>query len=151
MYIYDGIIRKLLIKYKFNEKTYLYKIFTKNLKNNKKICLLFEKYDIIIPVPISKKREKERGYNQSLLISREISKQLNIECNNQILFKFKNTQPQSSLTKEERMENAKNVYYIKYEDKIKNKKILLVDDIYTTGSTVNECSKILKEHRSIKN
>ena len=148
LYTYDGLIRNLILKFKFNDKPYLYKIFIKNLKNNKKICLLFKKYDIIIPVPISKKREKERGYNQSLLISKELSNLYNIYCDNNILIKTKNTKPQSILKKEQRIENAKNVYYIVNNKKIKNKRVLLIDDIFTTGSTVNECSKILKINRS---
>lgn len=145
LYAYDSIIRKLILKYKFQEKSYLYKIFVKNLKNNKKTYLFLKKYDIIIPVPISKKRLKERGYNQSSLLSKEISKDFNIEYNDKCLLKHKHTESQSSLNKELRTKNVEDVYSVKNQEKIINKKILLVDDIYTTGSTVNECSKVLRQ------
>ena len=145
LYQYDGMIRNLILRYKFQERTYLYKIFVKNLKNNKKIYLFLKKYDIIIPVPISKKRMKQRGYNQSALLAKEISKNFNIQYNEKCLLKNRNIQPQSLLTKEERIKNVENVYSVKNQEKIINKKILLIDDIYTTGSTVNECSRILKQ------
>ena len=110
------------------------------------MCLFLKKYDIIIPVPISKQRNKNRGYNQSLLLAKEISKELNIECIDKCLIKIKNILPQSSLKKEERIRNVKNVYSIKNTQNISGKKILLIDDIYTTGSTVIECSRILAEN-----
>ena len=73
MYIfkYEGQIRELILDYKFNEKSYMYKTFVNFLLKNKKIFENIKKYDKIIPVPISKKRYKERGYNQSLLIAKE--------------------------------------------------------------------------------
>ena len=144
LYIYDNIIRKLILQYKFQDKSYLYKIFSKKIKNNEKICLFLKKYDIIIPVPISKKRMKQRGYNQSALFAKEISKQFNMEYCDKCLLKDKHTVPQSSLNKEERIKNIENVYSIKNKEKILNKEVLLIDDIYTTGNTVNECSRILK-------
>lgn len=145
LYQYDGIIRKMILKYKFQEEAYLYKIFVKKIKNNKKTYLFFKKYDIIIPVPISKKRLKKRGYNQSELISKELSREINIEYVDKCLLKNKDTLPQSSLNKEERIKNVKNVYSVKNQEKIINKKVLIIDDIYTTGSTINECSKVLIE------
>ncbi|MCI8636957.1 MAG: ComF family protein, partial [Clostridia bacterium] len=102
-------------------------------------------YDTIIPVPISKKRRKERGYNQSELIAKEMAKNLGIEYNTDCLFKVKNIVEQSKLNKEERQKNIQGVYELHKQNKLQNKKILLIDDIYTTGSTVNECCKILKQ------
>ena len=143
MFKYDGLIRNLILKYKFNEKPYLYKSFIKFFEIYQKEYVQFDFYDIIVPVPISKKRLKTRGYNQSYLIAKEISKILNIKLENDILAKQKDNIAQSTLNKSEREENVKCVYKLVNENKVKNKKILLIDDIYTTGSTVNECSKIL--------
>lgn len=152
MYIfkYEGQIRQLIIDYKFNEKSYIYKTFVNFLLKNKKIFENIKKYDKIIPVPISKKRYKERGYNQSLLIANEISKQTNLELVNNCLIKTKNIIEQSKLNKEDRQQNIQGVYIIQNEEIITNKKVLLIDDIYTTGSTVNECSKILQQARPEK-
>ena len=107
---------------------------------------LFGDYDIICAVPIYKKRMSERGYNQSELIAKEMAKNMpGIEYKN-VLKKIKNNQRQSELKKEERKENVKNVYEMQNKQIIQNKKIILFDDIYTTGNTVNECSKVLKEN-----
>ena len=147
MYIfrYEGKIRKIIIDYKFNEKSYIYVTFVNFLLKNKKIFENIKKYDTIIPVPISKKRLKERGYNQCLLISREIAQKTNLELVNNCLIKTKNIIEQSKLNKEDRIQNIQGVYELKNQQLIENKKILLIDDIYTTGSTVNECSKILQQ------
>lgn len=147
MYIfkYEGQVRKLILDYKFNEKSYLYKTFVNFLLKNEKIFENIKKYDKIIPVPISKKRNKERGYNQSMLIADEIANKTNLELVNNCLIKTKNIIEQSKLNKEDRQQNIQGVYSLQNERLITNKKILLVDDIYTTGSTVNECCKILQQ------
>ncbi len=147
MYIfnYKDMIRNNIIKYKFHEQAYRYKAFANFIVNNKKICRYLRKYDIIIPVPISKKRNRQRGYNQSELIIKEVAKNMkDISIVTDVLFKVKDTLPQSTLKKEERLNNLKNAYEVKNNEIIKNKKVLLFDDIYTTGSTVEECSKMLK-------
>ena len=144
---YDSIIRKTILDYKFNEKSYIYKNFINFLKKNEKICVQIKKYDIIIPVPISLKRKKERGYNQSDLIAKDLALELNIKYIKNALLKIKNNSEQSTLTAEEREKNVKDVYKIKKNmiHKLYEKNILLIDDIFTTGSTVNECSRVLKE------
>ena len=160
MYIfkYEGQIRELILDYKFNEKSYMYKTFVNFLLKNKKIFENIKKYDKIIPVPISKKRYKERGYNQSLLIAKEISMQISYETNNNIklelvnncLIKTKNIIEQSKLNKEDRQHNIQGVYTLKNGSILTNKSILLIDDIYTTGSTVNECSRVLQQAKPNK-
>lgn len=140
---YKGIVRNLIINYKFNEKSYLYKTFTNFFIKNQNFCDFFKSYDIIMPVPISIKRNMERGYNQSQLIAKELSKKLNIQLVNNCLIKNKNVIKQSKLSKAQRLENIQGAYKIRHYKKINNKKIILFDDIFTTGSTVNECCKML--------
>ena len=142
---YEGIIKERLIKYKFNERNYIYKAFVKFMLKNKKICDFLKNYDIIIPVPIHTKRRMERGYNQSALIAKAISKKIpHIDYLEDVLIKKINNKPQSTKNKSERKNNVIGAYYMKNKEKINNKKILLLDDIYTTGNTVNECCKILQ-------
>ena len=142
---YEGIIRESILKYKFEEKSYLYKTFVNFLLKNDKVFENIKNYDTIIPVPISNKRYKKRGYNQSWLLAMELSKLMNLTLITNCLFKAKDVIEQSKLTKEQRVENIKDVYFLTNESKIENRKILLLDDIYTTGSTVNECCRILKK------
>ena len=145
IFMYGGVIRQIFLNYKFNEKAYLYKTFTNFLLKNEKFVEIIKSYDIIIPVPVSKERRKKRGYNQSGLIAKEISKKLNIPINQTSLKKVKNIVAQSTLNKEQREKNIQGAYILKNAKSLKSKKVLIIDDIYTTGSTINECSKILYE------
>ena len=141
---YEGIIKERLIKFKFREKAYAYKSFVNFLIKNEKVCRFLKSYDIIIPVPIHYNRKVTRGYNQSALIAKELAKKLDIKYEDKVLFKKINNKPQSTKNKGDRIQNVIGVYYTKNEQQIYNKKIILLDDIYTTGSTANECSKTLK-------
>ena len=142
---YKELVRKLIIQYKFNGKSYLYKTFCEFIVKNKKAFDFIKSYDIIIPVPIHKKRYRARGYNQSELISKELARRCQLKCYNDILIKKVNNNAQSTLNKNERLENVKNVYKIIKPEKINNKKVLIFDDIYTTGATVQACALELKK------
>lgn len=147
---YEGIIRNMILAYKFFDESYLYETFVNFLLKNKKFFKILKSYDTIIPVPISNKRKKQRGYNQSYLIAKKIAKRLEVQCYKNLLLKIKDIPKQSGLTKENRLLNVKNAYKITNFEKINNKKILVVDDVFTTGSTVNECSRILKMYNPKK-
>lgn len=142
---YENLIRQQILDLKFHEKPYVYKTIMYFLKENKKDLKNLEKYDIIIVVPVSISRKKERGYNQSTILAKEISRIIERPFIKNVLYKIKNTVPQSTLNKEQREQNAKGVYKVNNIQKIYNKKILIFDDIYTTGSTLNECAKVLIE------
>ncbi len=141
---YENIVREKIIEYKFNEKTYLYNTMEKIILNDEKICSFLKKYDIIIPVPMYKKRKQSRGYNQTELISKKLAKDLKIESSNKVLRKVIDTKKQSTLTKKERIKNVENAFNVVNSESIENKNVILLDDIFTTGSTLNECSRMLK-------
>ena len=140
---YEGLARQNILKYKFKESSYLYKMFVNFMLKNQKFFENIKKYDTIVPVPISKKRFLERGYNQSYLIAREIAKKVGIKFENKIIKKTKNIIEQSKLNKEDREKNIIGVYETENIHKISDKKVLLLDDIITTGSTANECARML--------
>lgn len=142
IYRYESIIRELLIKYKFNDCSYLSDTFAKIISKNKKICRFLKNYDIIIPVPLHKKRRIERGYNQTELIVKKLK---NIKVETKCLKKIKNIKPQSEKGLKDRIKDIKGVYKVENIDKIINKRVILFDDIYTTGSTINECIKELSK------
>jgi ComF family protein len=104
---------------------------------------------ILVPVPLTKKKLKERGYNQSEELAKELSKILQIPVVSDVLLKTKNTDPQMELKKEAREKNLLNAFAIKSVKSdltlLSHKKVFLVDDVYTTGSTMQECAKTLKE------
>ena len=142
---YEGIIRRIILDYKFNDKAYLFETFVNFILKNKKFFQIIKSYDTIIPVPISRERKNKRGYNQSELIAKKIANVLNLEYNNNCLFKIKNIVEQSKLNKLDRISNIQGAYKICNYNRIIDKKILLIDDVFTTGSTVNECSKKLRK------
>ena len=145
LFEYDDI-RNLLLKYKFNECSYLYKTISEFILSNIKVRAILNQADYIIPVPIHIKRKFERGYNQCELIAKRLSKEIdNLEYLPDVLAKKKNVNPQSTLNQEERRINIQGAFYIKKYINLENKSVVLFDDIYTTGSTVNECIKVLKK------
>lgn len=141
---YEGIIRRMILNYKFNDKAFLYKTFVNFLLKNENLFEILQSYDTIVPVPISNKRLKQRGYNQSLLIAKEINKYLKVNLNYKSLVKNVHVIQQSKLNKEDRLKNIQGVYKLNNKEILESSNILLIDDIYTTGSTVNECSRVLK-------
>ena len=147
LYKYEKEVRKSIIKYKFDEKSYMYKSFAKLIIEDDIFRNEFiNKYDIVTSVPIHKKRYKYRGYNQSELIAKELANVCEKQYHNRILEKCKNIVAQSSLDKLERVKNIKNAFALgSNAEKVKGKNVLIFDDVFTTGATANECARLLKE------
>lgn len=100
---------------------------------------------ILVPIPLYKKKLKKRGFNQASEIAKELSRILKIPFFDDILIKIKQTPAQVELKKEEREENIKGVFLCQKPELVMGKKILLIDDIFTTGSTMEQCARLLKE------
>jgi len=144
-FIYEGNIKEALKKYKFAGKMWYYKQFSHFIYNTLKENNITDDY-IVYP-PINKSTFYKRGYNQCELMCRELSKLLGIKMiKNAILKRFDN-EKQSLMSGSIRFKNVRNVFYIneKSETIIKNSKILLIDDILTTGATASECARMLKK------
>ena len=103
---------------------------------------------ILIPIPLSHKKLRSRGYNQSEELTKELSGVLQIPVFSDVLVKTKHTKPQMELSKLEREKNLEGAFVIKNPVKLTGKKVFLVDDVYTTGSTMQECAKILLQNRA---
>ena len=109
-----------------------------------------EDYDYIVPVPIHKKKKRERGYNQMELIGRRLSSATGIPLETRSFIKVVNTRSQVNLSREERLGEVKDVFDIPDPSRIAGKRILLVDDVLTTGATVNESAKTLTKKGKVK-
>lgn len=139
---YEGEIKRSLHRYKFRGRSDLHVPFSR---------LLIERltqegatdFDIIVPVPLSKKRFRERGYNQSALLARDIAAHFSIPCVETALIRKKHTQPQSTLGYQYRDFNVRGAFFLKKPEVVKNKRVLLVDDIFTTGATVRDATRAL--------
>jgi competence protein ComFC len=142
---YSGIIKECLIKFKFYEKVACYRVLSKLMAEKIKKVSNSKNYDMIMSVPLHRKKRKLRGYNQSLLVSRSISKRTGIPEQSLYLKKVRETESQSLLTREKRYLNVKAAFKISRPKEIKGRSVLIVDDIFTTGSTINECARVLKE------
>lgn len=101
-------------------------------------------FDILAPVPLSIKRLKERGYNQAELIAQNIGSHFNMPVEKNLLFKTKHTKPQSTLSHDKRKNNIKDAYVCNFN--VSGKNIILIDDVFTTGNTLDACAKVLKEN-----
>lgn len=99
---------------------------------------------VLVPVPLEKSKLKHRGYNQSQLLASQLGQILNVPTDFTSLIKIKKTAPQMELNAKERAENLKGAFAIKNPAIIAGKKIFLVDDVYTTGATMAECTEVLK-------
>lgn len=99
--------------------------------------------EIIVPVPLHPKRLRWRGFNQALLLGREVSRRWQIPVDPFILLRVKETAPQTQLPEEERRKNVRRAFDVNSGKTIDGKNVLLVDDVYTSGATVNECSHTL--------
>lgn len=118
-------------------------IYFQNLE--KSVEFLKRKEDfLLVPIPLSRKRLKWRGFNQAEEIAKQLSGFLEIPMSCNTLIKTKNTMPQLNLPQEARKENVKGAFSCEKPEIIKHKKILLIDDVFTTGSTLEEAARILK-------
>ena len=139
--IYDGSIKECIRFFKYNKKTYLLNTLFEMLlfPNN----LDFLNYDLIIPVPLHWIKEYSRGFNQAELIGRKISDKFNIPLSKTSLKRIRATPSQTGLSLKERTNNVKGAFSVRNSQELTRKRILLVDDVMTTGATVNECSRVL--------
>jgi ComF family protein len=99
--------------------------------------------DLVVPVPLHMKRLRERGFNQAHLVVRRWATQEEIPFDGITLSRSRWTEPQTILSRAERRKNIKGAFSLRHPERIKGQRILLVDDVYTTGATVNECAKVL--------
>lgn len=148
--LYDGMMRELILKFKYGHILELKEPLSELL------TLYFYHYydnyriDYLIPIPLHAKREEERGYNQAGVLADFLGKKCRIPVLTGALLRTKNSQPLYNLGPEERGRVIRGSFALADREKIKDKVILLIDDILTTGATVNEASLVLKEKGGIK-
>ncbi|MEG1612550.1 MAG: ComF family protein [Clostridia bacterium] len=140
---YEGIGVSLIKKFKFGNKQYIADELAKMMCDE-----YFEanfSCDVVVAVPMSEMELRERGYNQSSLLAKAISARLNLPYT-ETLLKVRDTSDQKHLKGRDRRDNLKGVFYVADNSMIKGKTVLLIDDVFTTGATINECSRTLKKH-----
>lgn len=141
--IYNRYMREIVADYKFNNKSYLHKPLGMLMLRTIDERDISKDIDLIIYVPSHRRKEAKRGYNQSELLATFIGKKLEIEVSHNKLIKIKHTRDQNKLNRFERQKNLLGSFKLKNGEELRDKRILLIDDIITTGSTMEECSRVL--------
>lgn len=145
-----GVAQNLIhnLKYRNQQKigTLLGNIYAQELKNHK----ISETVDYIIPVPLHKKRYHERGYYQVTTFCNAIGENLNISVLDNVLIKREYLKSQTSKNKENRLENNRNAFGIQNFQNLNNKHFLLIDDVFTTGATIEACARELLKIENAK-
>ena len=141
---YEGSLQEAIHRWKYEGKTHLTPFFVEWMVEGLKDYWGQDSLDLLIPVPLHPQRLRERGFNQALLLVKELSRRTRIPYRKTILQKKKVTLPQVHLTGAEREKGLKGAFQVIGKKELEGKSVLLIDDVYTTGATVNECSKVLR-------
>jgi ComF family protein len=140
---YEGPFQEAIHRWKYEGKIGLSPIFGEWMAERFSQYWNPQCFDLILPVPLHQQRLRERGFNQALLLVRELSRRTGIPYGMNVLQKKRPTLPQVKLSRAEREKAVRKSFHILSGEGLQGKTILLVDDVYTTGATVNECSKVL--------
>lgn len=142
---YDGVVGEALRQLKYEQALWL----AADLADLLKICLEAEypqrAFDLIVPVPLFLTRRRDRGYNQSKLLARALARRLGVRMDARALRRIRPTATQTHLTAKQRLSNVNNAFQLGRGKRLAGRSVLLVDDVMTTGATVNACAKALKK------
>ena len=141
--LYKGRLRRAMIRFKFRNQPYLYHGFSHLILMRLAERGILPRFDFAIPAPLSKNRLAERGYNQAELLAGPVARGLKVPLVTDVIYKIKETPPQSSLPYHKRLKNLKNAFRVPDKSRVQGKTILLIDDVFTSGATANEISKTL--------
>ncbi|ABR46948.1 phosphoribosyltransferase [Alkaliphilus metalliredigens QYMF] len=140
---YQGHIKRLIFRFKYEHEPYLSRIMGQMLADSYEKEAL--EVGLIIPVPLHYKRQKQRGFNQAELLAKYMSQQVKQPYDPDVLIRSQETIIMHHLTRQQREENVKQAFMVKNPGLIVNQKLLLIDDIVTTGATLKACSRVLLE------
>lgn len=143
-FMYDDESKNLILDFKFKDKIF----YAETLANMMFVAgkdIWTENPDMILPVPIHRLRLLKRRYNQSALLAQYLARKTGITTDSESLVRHENTVPQVQLSGQARRRNLQKAFALTAPEKIKGKKVVLIDDVETTGSTLNECAKVLKK------
>ncbi|MDF2944733.1 MAG: hypothetical protein K0S01_3591 [Herbinix sp.] len=153
VWVYDDVMKHSIANYKYHSKKEYAKFYIQEMLQHYRISIEKLAPDVIVPIPIHRSKLLERGYNQADILARGMGKELKIPVASQLLIRNKKTLPQKKLSDKERLRNLQEAFQFNvtaascFHKGIT--KVLLVDDIYTTGSTIEACANVLKS-RGIK-
>ncbi len=140
---FEGSLQQAVHRWKYEGKTHLTPFFAEWIAEGLNRYWKSDSLDLLIPVPLHPSRLRERGFNQALLLVKDLSRRTGIPYRKKILQKKKPTIPQVNLGGAEREKGVRGTFHVADKEELLGTSVLLVDDVYTTGATVNECAKAL--------
>ncbi len=147
---YKGVVKKLVYQFKYRPylsdlHDHITDLFYEGIIQHEQFNSILQTESILVPIPLHRSKQRERGYNHAELLSKNLGKRLGLPTKT-LLKRKKKTQIQANLKREERLENMKDAFEIVNEQKMADvKQVILVDDIITTGATMLEAAKVLKK------
>jgi ComF family protein len=147
---YKGVLRVGLQRFKYGGALYARSVLTEILVDSFRKHYSHEEFDLILPIPVHTRKLRERGFNQAILLAEDLSARTLIPLKRTCLIKSVNTPPQAGLHRQERLKNLRGSFRVARPGAIKNKRVLLVDDVSTTGSTIGETARILNKAGAVR-
>jgi len=145
---YERVLMDVIHRFKYGGKVSLGERLGGFMADFSYPSLAIADYSLIMPVPLHPRRLKQRGFNQAMILAREISRRFSRQLDFLSLRRIVFTEPQVGLGKDMRELNIRGAFQVADAGRIKGEKIILVDDVYTTGSTVKECARILMQNKA---
>lgn len=142
---FDGPVRDLIHRFKYSKQVRLRRPLGLIMAGRLAPFVAEASPDLIIPVPLHIKRLRSRGFNQALLLASLLARQWGVRLSRHNLQRTRWTEPQVDLSPDERVKNVRGAFHIANPREIAGRRVMLVDDVYTTGSTVKECARILRQ------
>lgn len=139
---YEGPIRDAIHGFKYGERLDLTRVFVELLDHDAR---WFGPLDMVVPVPLHPARLRRRGYNQAALIARGLARRLLLPCDTRSLVRVREVGPQVERERKGRLTAVKGIFHVRRPHAVKKRRVLLIDDVLTTGATVNECARALKK------
>jgi competence protein ComFC len=143
--IYDGVLAEAVKSLKYRSRMSISRRLGRMMSTIALADAEMREAELIVPVPLHRVRERERGFNQTLLLAREISKEMGVPVVERVLVRKRYTRQQTTLSRKERRPNVAGAFNVLDSGPIEDKRILLIDDVTTTGATLEECAALLNE------